>query len=99
MGATGRFFVTPHALRRYIERIRPGMCEREAREELLRYAARAKVVRRTRNKGVLMRAPRPLRFRFVVGPGTGVLPAILTVLPPHDGWNPRPATARKEQGR
>jgi len=96
MAFTGRFFVTPHAVHRYIERIRPGLGYEEARAELIALAAEARLVRPYLTPGLppaeLWRGPRVgpasakdrrSRLRFVVTPGTraGGLPAIVTVLP------------------
>lgn len=43
-GARGRFFVTPYAVRRYRERIRPRLAEAAARDELIDLTTRGTVV-------------------------------------------------------
>jgi len=87
-GARGRWFVTPHAVWRYIERIRPGIDYEMARDELIEESLHAHFVRRQGN-GDLWRGRRPLRLRFIVGwtdEAVGGLPPLLTVVVPHDRW-------------
>ena len=95
-GATGRWFVTPHALERWVARFTP----RSFREAPLTEEMRARVlgwvisesegarfVKRLASGVELWRGPKPRRIRFLVGPAhDGALPALLTVMPACDGW-------------
>lgn len=85
-GAHGRFFATPHAVRRFRDRIRPHLSYDQARRQLLRIAATAHPVKERRDGNWLWRAAKPTRLRLVIGAGEGPLPAIVTVLDPHDGY-------------
>lgn len=87
MSAAGRWFVTPHAVRRYVERCRPRLDYESALAELIEQSHGAHFVRHQSN-GDLWRGPRPWRFRFVVGHADGGLAPLLTVLGPFDGWRP-----------
>jgi len=95
----GRWYVTEHALRRYVERTRQ-VTEDRARQILADERARsamlgelipqtegahlvATAVRRDGCK--LWRGPKPRRLRFVVGPGEGHAEALVTVLDAFDG--------------
>lgn len=79
MTVRSRFFATSHAVRQFVRRVRPDLSFVHARDELLRLAEGAHVVRPARNGCVLMRTPAPERLRLIVGPGQGPLPAIVTV--------------------
>lgn len=91
-GAVGKFFVTPHAVTRYIERVRPGIERAQALRELIYIGELAHKVgpyRGLRGLGVELEFWRGPRFgnlrqsklRFVVAPGSGSeLPQIVTVL-------------------
>lgn len=84
-GAVGRWFVTPHAVRRYIERV-PGRREwtyGQARDEIVRESRHAHFVRCQVNGLELWRAGKPLRTRFLVARGFAGLPQLVTVL---RGW-------------
>lgn len=78
--AAGNWFVTPHAIRRYIERCKPGMSREKALRELV---ALSRVARFRRDLGpgiVEMVGPKPSKWRFRVstrGPGR---PQLLTVI-------------------
>lgn len=79
MAARGKFFITPHAVRRFIERIRPDLSFERALGVLIDLSSRA---RRVRGKGrgyEVWRTPSPERLRLIVGPGEGALPAVITV--------------------
>lgn len=93
----GPFFVGPHALRRYVQATQL-VSEARAAQILADERARARVlaelvddvsgaheVRATRDGCALWRGPRPRRLRYIVGPGEGERPALVTVLPTHDG--------------
>lgn len=87
-GVRGRWFVTPHAVARYIERIAPGLTYEQARARIIRDSERAhrvKVVDGVEH----WRGPRPLRVQYRIGPGEGDLPAVVSVYPPHAGWRPK----------
>jgi 3'-phosphoadenosine 5'-phosphosulfate sulfotransferase (PAPS reductase)/FAD synthetase len=76
----GRWFITPHAVRQYIARARPGLLYEEARDELIAASERAHFVRHERDECDLYRLGKPLRLRLIVSRrGTG-LPQLVTVL-------------------
>ena len=84
-GARGPFFVTPHAVRRYIERVRPGLTYEQALGELVAMARGAHLVKELASGLELWRGPPPRRLRFRVSPGCGGLPQLVTVLEAFDG--------------
>lgn len=87
MTASGRFFVAPHAVERFRHRMRPHLSYDRARRQLLRIAETAHPVKERRDGRWLYRAAPPTRLRLVVGEGEGPLPAIVTVLDPHDRYD------------
>lgn len=101
----GPLFVTPHALQRFVETTR-GVPEDRARAlladeptrarmlgELVRETEGAHRVRDQRDGCALWRGPKPRRLRLIVGPGEGDRPALVTVLPAHDGLRPKRESA------
>lgn len=85
---SGRWFVTPHAVHRYQERVRRGLTYEQALAELINAAESARFVRDTRDGLQLWRAGKPTRARLIVGPGEGGRMALVTVLPAFDGMAP-----------
>lgn len=83
---TGRFFVTPHAVERYRERIpgKRGLSYEQALGELIRLLDRAHRVRVDDNGTELWRVGNPTRLRFRVQPSSLGLPQVLTVMMPFD---------------
>ena len=92
MSAVGRWFVTPHAVQRYRERVDPSLSYDGALCALVVLSERAHFVKR-REDGVehwrVGRSDGHLRFRVQPQP-TG-LPQLLTVLPAFNGCRPRMA--------
>ena len=92
MSATGRWFVTPHAVARYRERIDRRVSYEEALDRLLAMSAAA---HRTcvREDGTeewrVGRAHGKLRFRVQPSAQSGALPVLLSVLTAFDGMTPR----------
>lgn len=82
----GRWFITPHAVHRYMARIARRLIYEEALAELASMSLTARYVKPAQGGAELWRTGKPLRLRFIVGPGEGDLPALLTVLPGHDRW-------------
>jgi hypothetical protein len=84
---TGKWFITPHAVRRYIERVDLSASYEEALAELIRWSEVARPKKKIAPGVWLYRGPRPLRLRLRVshkGPG---LPQLMTVLKSKDpGW-------------
>lgn len=81
----GAWFITPHAVRRYIERIRPVLGYDKALDELVAISERAHAVKEIEPGLWLYRGPSPRRLRLRVsmrGPGQ---PQLVTVLTAHDG--------------
>lgn len=82
-GGRGRWFITPHAVRRYIERC-PGARQisyEEALERLISASETAHFVKARRNPGEeLWRGGKPDRLRFVIARVHGGLPQLVTVL-------------------
>lgn len=89
MSITGRFFVTPHAVERYIERIHPGIKYEQALREILEHADRAHRVKEIEPGVSEWRARPPLRLRFRIAEHGPDLPQVLTVLKPSESWQPR----------
>lgn len=87
----GSVFVTPHARRRWRQRINPQASDDQALVEILE-AWQHCTLRRTDEDGTQhWRARSGCRFghlRFRVRPGLGPLPAIMTVLPEHGDFVP-----------
>lgn len=78
--ARGRWYVTPHAVERYIARVRPGVEYRQALGELISMSERAHFVKMRRDGNELWRGPKPRRLRFVVGYDQPGKPQLVTVL-------------------
>ena len=82
-GAVGRWFVTPHAVRRYRERV-PGarkLSYEQALGRIIKDSWRAHFVRIERNGMELWRVGKPWRTRYRVAPAEGAgLPVLMTVL-------------------
>lgn len=80
---SGRWFCTPHAVRRYIERC-PGarrLTYEQALRRLIVDSEKAHLVKARRNPGEeLWRGGKPHRLRFVVARGNAGLPQLVTVL-------------------
>jgi len=89
VSAAGAWFITPHSVRRYIERIEPGLTYEQALGALVRLSTEAQRVRDIAPGLALYRGPKPLRVRLRVADGNGGLPQLVTVLPMHDGWRSR----------
>lgn len=98
MSATGRWFITPHAVRQYIARVRACSYD-EALADLIRISEAAHYVKPTKGGAQMWRGPRHRigkgrrtgGIRLIVGPGEGDLPALLTVLGEHDDATGRAA--------
>jgi len=76
---TGRWFVTPHAVRQYVQRYAYQLSYDQALANLIRLSEGARFIRRSHGCE-LWRGPRPSRLRMIVGPGDGEKPALVTVL-------------------
>lgn len=80
----GRWFIGPHAVRRYIERVNRRLTYEEALAELIKASHAAhfvKVVHTTPVPIEFWRGARPLRLRFFVANSgeAGKLPVLMTV--------------------
>lgn len=75
----GRWFITPHAVARYRERIRRCSYE-EARAALVALSECAHLVRVDEEGVEHWRGPRPLRLRLRVARGERGAPQLITVL-------------------
>ena len=83
MGAAGDVFVTPHAVRRFRERIAP-LPENQALAAIIHSFKDVKSVKPSQNgKGLNVRTSSPWKLRALVMPPTehGGLPSVVTVLP------------------
>ena len=82
MAASGLWFVTPHAVRRYIERFAPRSTYEEALSALIRVSAEARRVKTLPTGLVLYRGPKPRRLRFFLQENVApsALPILVTVL-------------------
>ena len=82
----GKWFITPHAVRRYIERADRRCTYEQALAELVRLSESARPIKETSPGVWLYRTGKPLRLRLTVstvGPG---LPQLVTVKGGHDKW-------------
>ena len=80
--AAGRWFITPHAVRRYIDRVAPDATHEQALSALISHSETAHFVR-PRGTVEEWRAPRPTRIRFRVDASGDSLPVLVTVLTAH----------------
>lgn len=80
MSARGRWFITPHAVRRYRERCRPGLSYERALGELIRLSEAATFKRWVEPTVAEYVGPKPNRWRFRVSTVGKALPQLLTVL-------------------
>lgn len=62
----GKWFITPHAVRRYQERIDPTLTYNEALTALIRHSEKARRVKHWRDNLTLYRSGKPQRLRFLV---------------------------------
>lgn len=100
MSAAGRWFVTPHAVHRYIERIDPRATYASALAYLIDQSEVARPMREIESGIVEYRGARPRRLRFRVSTRLPGLPQLITVLGPFDGWRCRDAGAQgHDRGR
>ena len=76
----GRWFITPHAVRRYIERIDPSATFESALEVLISESERAHRVKAVGPDVALYRGAKPRRLRFRVAESGPGLPQLVTVL-------------------
>lgn len=80
----GRWFITPHAVHQYIDRVDPRATYEQALAVLIDWSERAKPNKKLLSGIWQYRGPRPLRLRLRVshsGPG---LPQLLTVIKSKD---------------
>jgi len=82
MAASGHWFITPHAVRRYVKRFAPRCTYEEALSALIRESAKARRVKTLPTGLVLYRGPKPRRLRFFLQEGVEApaLPILVTVL-------------------
>jgi len=82
MAVAGRWFITPHAVRRYIARLAPEATYEEALAALVRASHEARRVKALPTGLVLYRGPRPRRLRFFLQEDVEppALPILVTVL-------------------
>lgn len=90
----GRWFITPHAVTRYRERIRPKASYAQALGELIAMSASAHRVKVREDGAEEWRGGKPLRLRFRVSTDG----QLLTVLRPHERWETRHGKGQEQQG-
>ena len=81
----GRWFIAPHAVRRFIERVWPGATYEEALERLIALSASARLIREDHHPGIdLYRTPREPggggRIRMLVSRRLPGAPQLVTVI-------------------
>ena len=81
----GRWFITPHAVRRFIERVNPSWTYERALERLIDLSERTHRVKVMDDGVEEWRCGKPLRLRFRVSPAG----QLLTVLAPYNRWETR----------
>ena len=85
MSAVGKFFITPHAVRRFMERgYLRGATYEAALAEMIKLADRAHYVKPLRDGVELWRTGAPGRWRLRIGRGNSGLPQVLTIMQGHD---------------
>jgi hypothetical protein len=83
----GNWFVTPHAVRRYIERVDGSLSYEQALAELVCWSQKARRVKELRPGVWLYRGGKPKRLRFRVAENDNGAPQLLTVMGGKDrGW-------------
>lgn len=80
----GRWFITPHAVRRYIERVDRRATYEQALSVLIEWSELAKRKKEIAPGVWLYRGPRPLRLRLRVAHVGDRLPQLLTVIKSKD---------------
>ncbi len=85
----GRFFITPHAVKRFIEKCGGAMDYNDALADLIELSGRAHKVKCLHEGIELWRTGRPGRLRMVVSTRNAGLPQLVTVLNCHDKQNKR----------
>ena len=86
----GRWFITPHAVRRYIDRVDRYATYEQALAELVRCSERARCVKEISPGIWLYREGKPRRLRFRVAAakplpdGSPGMPQLLTLMGGHD---------------
>jgi len=90
VAAVGRWFITPHAVARYIERVDPRASYEVALARLIAESETATRVKEIEPGVALYRGRKPRRLRYRVAETGEGLPQLLTVLSPFDGWRPPP---------
>jgi len=83
LAARGAWFITPHAVRRYIDRIAPHLTYEQALAELIHESERAHMVKVVEDVEH-WRGAKPRRLRFRVSRRGAGLPQLITVLRGHD---------------
>lgn len=81
----GPWFITPHAVKRYIERVRPHLSYERALADLVAESKRAHAVKEIEPGLWLWRGGKPRRLRFRVSTLGDGAPQLVTVLAAHDG--------------
>lgn len=79
----GRWFITPHAVRRYLQRVDGSLSYEQALGQLIHASESARYSREYEPAIELWRGPRPRRLRFIVSRRLPGLPQLLTVYAGH----------------
>lgn len=78
---TGKYFITPHAVRSFVDRIAPRMSYDRALSVIVRGLESCGEEKPLRNRqGFYVRVRGAWNFRAVIGRGDGPLPAVITIL-------------------
>ncbi|MFY9825577.1 MAG: hypothetical protein WAM82_29655 [Thermoanaerobaculia bacterium] len=82
MAVSGSWFITPHAVEKYIQRFAPRFTYEEALGALIRESTHARRVKVLPTGLVLYRGPKPRRLRFFLQENVEApaLPVLVTVL-------------------
>lgn len=86
---TGKWFITPHAVHRYIARSHPKLSYDEALAELIRVSEKAKRKKSLGDGIAMYRGPKPEKLRCIVSENIteeNPLPQLLTVYTYNDPW-------------
>lgn len=93
----GRYFITPHAVERFRERIAPHLTYDQALGAIIRglEETKSRPVPAHSGGGHWIRVRRPFAFRALIVTGDGPLPAVATVLRSGNGRSDREQEKRK----
>lgn len=76
----GKWFISPHAVHRYIERLARSLTYEQALDDLVAYSETAHYVKDWKPGVELWKGPKPRRLRFLIGHREDGAPQLITVM-------------------